>query len=399
MVKPWDDDRNGGRLRASVGAAAGGAEPLIDKRVCSCAAGLRLTIDLGALVRNWWRLAGIAAPAECAAVVKADAYGIGIEQAVPALAAAGCRTFFVALPGEGRRVRAVAPEAAIYVLNGFFAEAADFYHEARLRPVLGSPEDIAAWAAERSGHAAALHVDTGMNRLGLPFEQALTLVHSEALKDARLGLVMSHLACADEPNHPLNGEQLGRFRQLKASFSALPFSLANSAGTHLGPDYHFDLVRPGIALYGAACAPGIASEVVVTAEARILQIRDVPAGATIGYGAAQRLGRDTRAAILSAGYADGFLRAGGASDQRLGGAVWIAGREAPLIGRVSMDLMAADVTDIAAEDVHSRGWAELFGPNMRIERAAAAAGTIPYELLTGLSRRAHRNYVNAPEPA
>lgn len=357
------------------------------------AAGVRYRIDLAALARNWRRLAVLAAPAECAAVVKADAYGIGIEAAVPALAAAGCRSFFVALPEEGARARAAAPDAAIWVLDGFFEEAADLYREARLRPVLGRRAAVAAWAATGGGAAAALHVDTGMNRLGLEMAAAAALAEEPLLERAAIGLLVSHLACADEPEHPLNAAQLARFRRAAERFPGRRLSLANSAGIHLGPDYRFDLVRPGIALYGGASHPAAQSEPVVTAEARILQVRRAAAGETVGYGAAHRLARDSRIAILGAGYADGYVRAAGGAEGRPERAVAIAGRRCPLLGRVSMDLTAVDVTDLPEDAAAPGGWAELFGPTIPIDAAAAASGTIAYELLTGLSRRAARQFV------
>jgi alanine racemase len=360
---------------------------------------LRYTIDLGALQRNWRRLADMAAPAEGAAAVKADAYGIGVARAVPALVAAGCRSFFVALPQEGTAIRAVAPEAAVYVLNGFAAETAELYATNDLRPVLNSEEELRDWAAWRSAlpepetaPPAALHIDTGMNRLGLRPEEAERLAGSPLLAEAGIALVMSHLACADEPGQPLNQAQLKRTERLRALFPGLPLSLANSAGIHHGAAFHFDMVRPGIALYGGFCHPAATSEPVVTAEARILQVREARAGETIGYGAARRLARDSRIAILGAGYADGYLRAVGDADARPGACVLIAGRRAALLGRVSMDLIAADVTGIPADAVRRGGWAELFGPNIPIDEVAAHAGTIPYELLTGLSRRAERRY-------
>lgn len=356
-------------------------------------AGVVTTIDLRALAANWTALAELAAPAECAAVVKADAYGIGIDAAVPALVAAGCRTFFVALPGEGARVRAAAPDAAIYVLNGFFADWSEAFRNSRLRPVLNTFASVESWAEHGSDGPSAIHVDTGMNRLGLTLHEALELARRpDLLRRAAPALLMSHLACADHPEHALNRAQLVLFREIRAELPGLPASLANSAGIHLGADFHFDLVRPGIALYGAAFArnrPPLAN--VVTAKARILQVREVAAGEAIGYGAAHRLREEKRVAILSAGYADGYHRLAGASDERAGAYVHVRGRPAPLLGRVSMDLIAVDVTDIVG--VAEGDWAELFGPNVPIDAVAAAADTIGYELLTGLSRRDARVYV------
>ncbi|WP_246206360.1 alanine racemase [Propylenella binzhouense] len=351
---------------------------------------MRLTIDLDALVRNWRRLAGRTAPAECAAVVKADAYGIGVSHAVPPLVSAGCRTFFVALPEEGARLRAFAPEAAIYVLNGFFPDAAALFGGAALRPVLGHRTELEAWAA-RGGGPAALHVDTGMNRLGFRPEEAEALP-ADLVARAGIDLVITHMACADEPDHPLNAAQLARFRALPAQLSGVRRSLANSAAIDLGRAYHFDLVRPGIALYGGGCRPGGRSETVVTAEARILQVRAAPAGETVGYGATEKLARDTRIAILSAGYADGYPRSAGRGALPPA-AVAIGGRAVPILGRISMDLIAADITGLPSGAIRPGDWAELFGPTIPIDEAAAASGTIAYELLTGLSRRAARRHL------
>jgi alanine racemase len=359
-------------------------------------AGLTLKIDLGALARNWARLSSMSAPAECAAVVKAEAYGIGIDQAVPALWNAGCRTFFVALPEEGRRVRAVAPEAIIYVLAGFTTEALPAYLDAELRPVLNHADELSLWAGFNTGRAAALHVDTGMNRLGLPVERAIALSGSDLISRANVQLLISHLACADEPENPHNAAQLARFRETRAKHPSLSASFANSAGIMLGADYRFDLVRPGIALYGGACGPRINTEQVVTAEARILQVRHAAAGETVGYGSQQTLKRQSRLAVIAAGYADGYPRAAGSSDERSGASVFVAGRRAPLVGRVSMDLVVADVTDVP-DEVRVGDRAELFGSHIPIDDVAATAGTIGYELLTRLSRRAERIYVNAPE--
>lgn len=354
----------------------------------------RLKIDLGALEANWCSLAAKAASAECAAVVKADAYGIGAARAVPALWAAGCRTFFVALPEEGRSARAVAADAVIYVLNGFFSDVAALYREAALRPVLNSLEEAENWARLGGGAASAIQVDTGMNRLGLSLREALVLARrGELLAALNPQLLISHFACADVPGHPLNAEQLALFKQLRSQFPALPASLANSAGVFLGPEHHFDVVRPGIALYGAAFAddrPALAT--VVTLEARILQVREGAAGDTVGYGAAETLNRDTRIAIVSAGYADGYHRGAGSSDAGRGGNAYIRGRKVPILGRVSMDLLAVDVTDVAGVSPGDR--IELFGPNIPVDEVAATAGTIGYELLTGLSRRAERHYID-----
>ncbi|WP_026379019.1 alanine racemase [Afifella pfennigii] len=361
------------------------------------AAGLRLTIDLAALAGNWRRLARLAAQAECAAVVKADAYGIGIAAAGPALAAAGARTFFVALPEEGVALRRAlaespVPQAPIYVLGGFFHEAAELYAAHRLSPVLGHLGEVERWRRWQERGQAALHVDTGMNRLGLSLEEAENLARSGGPGEG-VDLLLSHLACADEPAHGASEAQLRRFLEAKALLRLPRASLANSAGIHLSPTFHQDLVRPGIALYGGASHPQAVSDPVVTAEARILQVRTVPRGDTVGYGAVETMKRTSRIAILAAGYADGYLRAAGSSDAASGALVCIEGHLAPLVGRVSMDLIAVDVTDLPQGLAAPGRWAELFGPNIDINAVARHAGTIAYELLTGLSRRACRRYV------
>ncbi|WP_238858165.1 alanine racemase [Faunimonas pinastri] len=352
---------------------------------------MRLTVDLTALGRNWKKLAAMAEGAECAGVVKADAYGLGIDRVVPALSAAGCRTFFVALPEEGVRVREFAPDAAIYVLCGFLSDLVVHYSEAKLRPVLGFRDEVEAWAGSMPGAPSALHVDTGMNRLGVTLEEAEALSADPLIERAGVELVISHLACADEPEHPLTARQRARFSEMRELFPGKRLSLANSAGVHLGPHYHYDLVRPGIAVYGGASHPFAEMETVVTAEARVLQVRDVPAGEAVGYGAVQTVHRDSRIAVLGAGYADGYQRAASAVGPR-NARVRIGNHIAPLLGRVSMDLMAIDVTDLPEEEVRPGVWAELFGPHVAVDSVAAAAGTIGYELLTGLSRRATRIY-------
>lgn len=360
---------------------------------CLAPAPSQLTIDLGALAANWRTLRDEAEGAETAAVVKADGYGIGIEPVVRTLAAAGCRTFFVALPAEGARARAVAPEAAVYVLCGLLPGSASFYRAHDLRPVLGSRDEIDEWVAEGIGAAAAVHVDTGMHRLGL------SLAEAEAARTVcgsfSVSLLMSHLATADEPAHPLNAEQVARFRAARALFPEVRGSLANSAGTFLGPDYRHDLVRPGVALYGGQPFADrlLPTRPVVTATATILQVRHVAAGEAVGYGAAEIVARDSRIAILSAGYADGYLRSSGVLPGKRAASAAIHGVPVPLVGRVSMDLIAVDVTDIPPGIAQRGAAVELFGPNLPVRQLASAAGTIDYEFLTSLGTRYERRYL------
>ncbi len=355
-----------------------------------------MTVDLGALAGNWEALAGRADRAATAAVVKGDGYGIGLEPAAQALAEAGCQTFFVALPEEGFRLRDAVRDAIIYVLDGLLPGTADEIADAKLRPVLGSWAEIEEWVEFRNAGGvgtAAIHVDTGMNRLGLTPTEARRLAQTPELLEAIApDLLMSHLAVADTPDHPLNRKQLAAFRAVRALLPDIPASLANSAGIHLGFDYHFDLVRPGIALYGGASIEGASPmRPVVTVEARILQVRDVRPGETVGYGATETARQATRVAILAAGYADGYHRLAGSSDRRAGARAFLHGRHAPLIGRVSMDLIAIDVSAIPGAE---RGdWVEMIGPNVPVDEVAHHAGTIGYELLTGLGRRYARTYI------
>lgn len=368
----------------------------------------RLTIDLAALAANYRTLTKLSAPAETAAVVKADAYGIGIERAVPVLWDAGCRRFFVALPEEGIAVRKSAPEAEIFVLGGFFsAEAAADYARARLIPVLNSETDIAMWEAHgwddgEAPRPCAIHIDTGMNRLGLSVERARLFAEDNALTGAITPiLVMSHLVSADEPSSPMSQRQLERFQQVCTSFPGVQASLANSAGIFRGHNFVFDVVRPGIALYGGAAVAGVENPMlpVVTAEARILQIRQVRTGETVGYGGAARLERNSVVAIAGAGYADGYPRSTSGAGVPLrraetaGAAGFLHGHAVPVLGRVSMDMTAFDITALGLDAVGVGDFIELFGPNMPVDAVAKAAGTIAYELLTQLSRRFHRTYL------
>jgi alanine racemase len=357
-----------------------------------------LTIDLGALVSNWQSLRERAGAARCSAVVKADAYGIGAERAAAALASAGCDTFFVAQLDEARRLRAVLPTATIYVLNGLTPGTAGEFRKYRLEPVLGSWPEIDEWDAFSSASSerlpAAIHIDTGMTRHGLGRDEATVLVERAHLLNFRPSLVMSHFACADEPAHAMNARQIGEFRALAKLFPGVPASLANSAGILGQPDAMFDLVRPGISLYGgrALLAGGDEMKPVVRLDVRIVQVRRAKKGDAVGYGAQHHLAKDGRVAICGAGYADGLFRAAGGSDARAGANAIIAGRRCPLVGRVSMDFFAVDVSALPEDAVKRGDFATLLNEEIGVDELAAHAGTIGYEVLTALGKRYARIY-------
>ncbi|HKS90016.1 MAG TPA: alanine racemase [Stellaceae bacterium] len=397
-------------------------------------AGAILEIDLGAIVANWRLLAAQAAPAECAAVVKADAYGLGAVPVARALSHAGCRIFFVATLDEGialRRVLGGGPEIA--VLNGPFpGTAAEFAHHA-LIPVLNEPGQIAEWhrtplphrgrgrgparqgwegeggasqmpspaavlrasapspaVRERGNDAAALailHLDTGMSRLGLTAAEFARLVGDPPA--IRWRAVMSHLACADSPEHPKNASQRARFSAAAKRLPSIALSLAASSGIFLGAPYHFDLVRPGAALYGVNPQPGHANPLrqVVRLSAKIVQVRQIDRGESVGYGAAHVMQAPGRLATVAVGYADGWLRSLGHR-----GCAHIAGTRVPLVGRVSMDLVTFDVSAVDPAVARPGAFVELLGASYGIDDAAADAGTIGYEILTALGARYHRTY-------
>lgn len=338
-----------------------------------------LRIDLGAVVRNWRLLCARHAPGAVAAVVKADAYGLGAAPVARALRDAGCRHFFVAHAAEGEALRDVLGDGPlIAVLNGFGGAA-----HPRLSPVLNSLADIAAHRGP-----ALIHLDTGMSRLGLPPDELEAL----AAEPSRLGAVdplfwMTHLSCADEPDHPLNALQAERFAAVSARLPPAPRSFANSSGLFLGPEFRSDLARPGAALYGLNPTPGRPNpmEPVVRLCAPILQLRDIAPGEPVGYGADWTAQRPTRIATVALGYADGWPRA---LEGRTTGL--LHGARAPMVGRVSMDLITFDVTDIPAAAPGDP--MELIGPHQDPDAIGAMAGTIGYEILTRLGRRFRREY-------
>lgn len=367
-------------------------------------AGAVLCVDLGAIVANWRLLRRRVEPFACAAVVKADAYGLGADEVAPALLAGGCRQFFVATLEEGmalrRRLEVARPPSSaceIFVLNGAPAGAAAEVRRARLTPVLNALADIDAWSAwARSQDArvpAALHVDTGMARLGLPPEELAQLCDDPSRLDGLdLRCIMSHLACADTPEHPLNARQRDTFRAALAMLPKAPVSFANSSGIFLGADYWGDLVRPGAALYGVSPVPAQPNPMrgVVRLDAKILQVRQIDSGSTVGYGASHRAGGRERIATIAVGYADGFMRSLGNR-----GSGYIGAQLVPIVGRISMDLMTFDVSHVPESLARPGASIELIGPHHPIDAIAAEAGTIGYEILTALGTRFARIYAPA----
>jgi alanine racemase len=356
-----------------------------------------LTVNLAAIEANWRTLSYRLLTVECGAVVKANAYGLGLEAVTARLANAGCKTFFVADITEARRVRSRAEDAAIYVLDGFAPDWGDGFIEANARPVINSTAELAEWdtfASARSWRGGiALHVDTGMRRLGVSAEEAAALAPRIQSENHGITLLMSHLACADIPSHPLNAAQMQLFRELHSLYPGIPASLANSSGIYLGDPAHYDLARPGAALYGVNPTPGQPNPMknVVELTGRILQLRTVASGETVGYGATWTAKRNSRIAVAALGYADGVMRSSSASNERPGGTAIVAGQRCPIVGRISMDLVCIDVSDVT-EAVHRGDMAMLIGPELLIDEVAETSGTIGYEILTRLGSRCHLVY-------
>ncbi|HWA90230.1 MAG TPA: alanine racemase [Rhizomicrobium sp.] len=353
----------------------------------------RLTVRLGAVGANFRTCQRLAAPAAVAGVVKADAYGMGMLPVAKHLASTGCDTFFVARLEEGVKLRPAVPASRIFVLDGAPPDAVPALIGHRLTPVLNSLAEIAAWSAAaretRSELDAAIHFDTGMNRLGLPASELGVLAAETKMRLAGLRVVlwMSHLACADDPGAKMNASQLDRFHTALAMLPPAPASLASSGGVMLGKAFAFDMVRPGLGLYGGN--PQLSEKnpfaTVAVLTGKILQLRRVEEGETAGYGATFVARRPSMLATVGLGYTDGLMRAlAGRGFGAVGGA------KAPIAGRVSMDLITLDVTDIADARVGTD--IEFIGDHIPLEDIAAASGTASYEILTSMARRVPRHY-------
>ena len=357
-----------------------------------------LTVRLGALHENYRMCRQLSGAAVVAGVVKADAYGTGMPAAAGALRNAGCDTFFVARLSEGLGLRPLVPDARIFVLDGAQRDTVPALISSRLTPVLNSLAQIDTWsAAARVRNAtldAAIHLDTGINRLGLPAYETAELIANapSLLKGIDVAVIMSHLAFAEDPAASMNAIQLERFRAALADLPPAPASLSSSAGILLGRDFVFDMVRPGVALFGGNPQPKKANlfKPVAILSGRILQLRRVDKGEGVGYGATFRAGRPSTLATVALGYADGLMRAIGNR-----GVAAIAGVRVPVVGRVSMDLVTLDVTDVPETARTVGAEVEFLGDTISLEEFAAAANTASYEILTSLGTRAPRRYVDA----
>lgn len=339
----------------------------------------RLSINLHALASNW-RALDAKTDVETGAVVKADAYGLGAGPVANALAEEGVRKFFVAVAEEGAAVRqAIGPGPLIFVFSGHMEGDADLLRDHDLVPLLNSPEQFQRHIQALPVHPFGLQLDTGMNRLGLePADWSALRNRAEALNPV---LIMSHLACSDDPDHPMNRQQLDAFRGMTEGVSS-PRSLAATGGTLLGPEFHFDLCRPGIGLYGGL--PFADAKQVVTVNLPVIQVRDLAVGETVGYGNAWKARRPSRIATVAAGYADGLHRAIGGGIDTFAGDL-----PCPVVGRISMDLVTVDVTDLP----HTPERLRILNGHQTVDDLAEAAGTIGYEILTSLGRRYSRGYV------
>jgi alanine racemase len=353
-----------------------------------------LTVDLDAIAANYRLLDEASGAARACAVVKADAYGLGAAKVAPALFEAGSRTFFVALLDEAVELRAILPEAEIHVLDGLFPGTEADFVEHGLVPVLNTLDEVKAWRRHctRVGRRlpADIHVDTGMCRLGMPDREIEALADEpELLAAMEVRYVASHLACAEEKDDPLNKRQLARFRRYRKALGGADGSLCNSSGIFLGSDYHFQSVRPGCSLYGVNPTPDAPNPMaqVVRLQGRILQLRDVDSPMTVGYGATHRVTRSGKIATVAVGYADGYLRS--LSNR---GSAYVGDVRAPVVGRVSMDLITVDVSDVPERLVRPGHFIDLIGPHNPVDRIAEEAGTIGYEILTSLGRRYQRVY-------
>ena len=369
--------------------------PLVDNHKISNSF---LEINIDSIIHNYQLINNKVGNTECAAVLKADAYGMGASVVAKALDKVGCSTFFVATIDEGIELRACFSknENQIAVLSGLLEGSEDIFYSNKLTPVLNDTEQIKKWAIynkqKNISAPSILHIDTGMNRLGLTINELYDIIKNPTeLKELHVEWIMSHLACGDQPRDIMNEKQLSVFLNAKKEFPNVKASLANSAGVFLGQSYHLDMVRPGIALYGSGSGsiPSKPLKQVIKLYSRILQIRTLSTGASVGYGASYRVSEATRVATVGLGYADGYLRS-------LSNCSWVFfnGLRLPVIGRISMDYITIDITQIASEKIKTGDFIEIIGDKFTLDDLATVANTVPHELLTRLGTRHHRIYRN-----
>jgi alanine racemase len=358
--------------------------------------GAELTVDLGALTANWSLMKGRAGTAECGAVIKANAYGCGIPEVAGALFQTGCRSYFVAHLREAREARSVLPpDAAIYVLNALLPGTASLYRDIGAIPVLGSGEEMADWVESGEKGPVALHVDTGMNRLGLAPDALRSGALDRELKRLNIALVMTHFAASEDPSDASNDRQIAAFARVAELFPETRRSLLNSSGHFLPNAPAYDLTRPGYALYGGNPTPGQPNPMrpVVTLTATILQIREVEDGEAVGYNGKWHAKGRRKLATICLGYADGYPRNASNTDAVAGGAALVGGVTCPIAGTVSMDLIILDVTEAPADAVRRGAPVTLIGGDLPVDRVGPSGKTIGYELLTSLGRRYRRRYL------
>jgi len=354
-----------------------------------------LVIDVDAIVSNYQTLRSKLTKAYCAATLKANAYGLGIKKIAPALDKAGCQTFFVATLDEAVELRKIlnSNRKSILVLNGFLAGTGSIFKQYNITPVLNNFGQLEKWAdfnaTLEDRQKAALHLDTGMNRFGLDNKDIARLMKNpQILIKANIYMLLSHLACSDEPKNTMNNRQLLEFNSLIRRLPRLTASLANSGGIYLGKKFHFDLVRPGLALYGSV--PGHLQNNLancISLYGRVLQIREVDKGQLVGYGGTYKITKRSRIATIGVGYADGYQRSlSGLST------VFHYGTPLPIVGRISMDSITVDISSLPGNKLEEGNFVELLGKNFTIDQAASLAQTVPYEMITGLGRRHYRSY-------
>ena len=345
-----------------------------------------LRVDLSTIIDNYQTLSAQSSAA-CATVVKANAYGLGMEQVAPALFHnTNCDTFFVANLNEAIRLRSYLKEPKIYVFNGLFEGQVDAYLEHNITPILNDPNQIQLWDGKKN--PCGIHFDTGINRLGFSTQQSEEFFNTQ--NNLNIDLVLSHFIQSEIPNHPSNEIQLDQFMRVRYQLPNAKASLCNSAGVYLGKDYHFDLLRPGIMLYGGN--PGLPKrpdgiEQAIEIKAKILQIREIEAGMSVGYNSLWTAAEKSRIAILNVGYADGTLKT---SDRN--GTVFIGDHLAKIIGKTSMDMIAIDITDPKFDKVAINDFAEILGSNITLEMVAENSTLGHYELMTGIGRRYNKIY-------